>query len=77
LPGRSDGQGSPADAHDHGLDEYLVFLGTNPKDPNDPCGEVELWIDGEKNMPTKSRAVFIPAGVKHAPIYFRKIERPI
>jgi hypothetical protein len=71
------GEGSPAEAHDHGFDEYLVFLGTNPKDPNDLGGEVELWIGGEKHMLTKSCAVFIPAEVKHAPIYFRKITTPI
>jgi hypothetical protein len=28
-------------------------------------------------MITKSCAVFIPAGVKHAPIYFRRIDTPI
>jgi len=71
------GQGSPAEEHDHNFDEYLVFLGTNPEDPNDLGGEVELWIGGEKHMLKKSCAVFIPAGVKHAPIYFRKIVHPI
>ncbi len=71
------GEGSPAEEHDHDFDEYLIFLGTNPKDPNDLGGEVELWIDGEKHMLTKSCAIFIPAGVKHAPIYFRKIVTPI
>jgi len=71
------GEGSPAEEHDHEFDEYLVFLGTNPGDPNDLGGEVELWIGGEKHMITRSCAVFIPAGLKHAPIYFRKIERPI
>ena len=71
------GKGSPAEGHDHQFDEYLIFLGTSPKGPNDLGGEVELWIGGEKHMLTKSCAVFIPAGVKHAPIYFRKITTPI
>jgi hypothetical protein len=31
----------------------------------------------EEHMLTKSCAVIIPAGVKHAPIYFRKIITPI
>lgn len=69
------GQGSPAEAHDHNFDEYLIFLGT--KDANDLGGEVELWIGGEKHMITKNCAVFIPAGVKHAPIYFKRIDTPI
>jgi len=71
------GKGSPAEEHDHDFDEYLVFLGTNPEDPDDLGGEVELWIGGEQHMLTKSCAIFIPAGTKHAPIYFRRVDRPI
>jgi mannose-6-phosphate isomerase-like protein (cupin superfamily) len=71
------GKGSPAEEHDHEFDEYLVFLGTDPDNPNDLCGEVELWIGGEKHTLTKSCAVFVPAGVKHAPIYFRRVDKPI
>ncbi len=69
------GKGSPAEEHDHNFDEYLIFLGT--KNANDLGGEVELWIGGEKHILTKNCAVFIPAGVKHAPIYFRRIDTPI
>ena len=71
------GKGSPAEEHDHEFDEYLVFLGTNPEDPNDLGGEVELWLGGEKHMIYKSCAIFIPAGTKHAPVYFKKITTPI
>jgi mannose-6-phosphate isomerase-like protein (cupin superfamily) len=71
------GKGSPAEEHDHEFDEYLVFLGTNPEDPNDLGGEVELWLGGEKHMIYKSCAIFIPAGTRHAPIYFKKITTPI
>jgi mannose-6-phosphate isomerase-like protein (cupin superfamily) len=71
------GKGSPAEEHTYTFDEYLIFLGTNPASPHDLGGEVELWIGGEKHMITKSCAIFIPAGVKHAPIYFRKITTPI
>lgn len=71
------GKGSPAEEHDHEFDEYLIFLGTNPEDPNDLGGEVELWLGGEKHILTKSCAIFVPAGLKHAPIYFKRIDRPI
>jgi len=71
------GRGSPAEEHDHDFDEYLVFLGTNPDDPHDLGGEIEFWLGGEKHIITETCAVFIPAGVKHAPIYFRRIDRPI
>ena len=31
----------PDEAHTHDFDEYLGFIGTNPDDPFDLCGEVE------------------------------------
>jgi mannose-6-phosphate isomerase-like protein (cupin superfamily) len=71
------GRGSPPDEHSHDYDEYLVFLGTNHADPRDLGGEVEFWLDGEKHTITKSCAVFVPAGVKHAPINFKRIDTPI
>ena len=71
------GQGAPPFEHSHDFDEYLLFLGTNQKDPRDLGGEVELWLGGEKHVITKSCAVFIPAGIKHAPIYFKRIDTPI
>ena len=71
------GKGSPAEEHVHEFDEYLIFCGTNPDDPYDLGGEVELWLGGEKHVFTETCTVFIPAGLKHAPIYFRRIDRPI
>ncbi len=71
------GRGAPDLEHTHDYDEYLVFLGTNHEDPRNLGGEVEVWIDGEKHMVDKSCAIFIPAGVKHAPIYLRRIDTPI
>jgi len=69
--------GAPPIEHTHSYDEYLVFLGTNHKNPRDLGGEVEVFVDGEKHIVTKSCAVFIPAGVKHAPVYFRRVDTPI
>ena len=71
------GRGAPDKEHSHDYDEYLIFLGTNQKDPKDLGGEVELWLGGEQHFITKSCAVFIPAGMKHAPIYFKRIDTPI
>jgi mannose-6-phosphate isomerase-like protein (cupin superfamily) len=71
------GQGAPPVEHTHDFNEYLIFLGTNQKDPRDLGGEVEVWLGGEKHIITKSCAVFVPAGTKHAPIYFKRIDTPI
>jgi mannose-6-phosphate isomerase-like protein (cupin superfamily) len=63
--------------HTHSFDEVLAFIGTNPENPQDLCGEVELWLDDEQHFITKTSLVYIPAGLKHCPMLVRKLDRPI
>jgi len=63
--------------HYHDFDEYLIFLGTNPKEPQNLFGEVELWMGDEKHIITKNTAVFVPGGFSHTPLRFNKISYPI
>ena len=44
----------PVEPHAHEFDEIIAFIGTNPKNPHDLGGEVELWLDGEKHILTKT-----------------------
>ncbi|MBN1190112.1 MAG: hypothetical protein JXA46_10200 [Dehalococcoidales bacterium] len=64
-------------AHTHDFDEVLAFYGSNPEDPWNLYGEVEIWLADEKYMLTRSCAVFIPAGLQHCPMIVRKADRPI
>lgn len=64
-------------AHVHDFPEVLGFFGTNPKDAHDLGGEVELWLDGEKHLMTKSFLAYIPAGMKHCPLQVTRADRPI
>ena len=64
-------------AHTHPFDEVIAFFGTNPEDPQDLCGEVELWLEDEKHILTKSCLVFVPKGMKHCPLHIRRVDRPI
>lgn len=64
-------------AHTHVFDEVIAFLGTNREDPQDLCGEVELWLEDEKHILTKSCLVFVPKGMKHCPLIIRRVDRPI
>lgn len=64
-------------AHSHDFDEVLLFTGTDPDDPHDLGGEIEIWIEDEKHIITKGCMIFIPKGIKHLPLIFRKIGRPI
>lgn len=65
------------EAHTHDFDEVITFFGTNPEDPHDLCGEVELWLGDEKHILTKSCVVFVPKGLKHCPLVIRRVDRPI
>lgn len=65
------------EAHTHDFDEVITFFGTNPEDPHDLCGEVELWLGDEKHILTKSCLVFVPKGLKHCPLIIRRVDRPI
>lgn len=74
--GKGIGTGGPP-SHVHDFDEVLGFLGSDPNNPRDLGGEVELWIGDEKHILTKSCLVFIPKGLKHCPLIFRKVDKPI
>jgi hypothetical protein len=65
------------EAHTHDFDEVIAFFGTNPEDPHDLGGEIELWLGDEKHLLTKSCIVFVPKGLKHCPLIIRKVDRPI
>ena len=66
-----------AEAHTHEFDEIIGFFGTSREDPHELCGEIELWLEDEKHILTKSFMVFIPAGMKHCPLIVRRVDRPI
>ncbi|MCR4420827.1 MAG: hypothetical protein NUV99_12085 [Clostridia bacterium] len=66
-----------ADAHVHDFDELVGFFGTDRRDPYDLGGEIELWVEDEKHVLTRSFVVFIPAGVRHCPLIVRRVDRPI
>ena len=64
-------------AHSHDYDEVIAFFGTDTDEPSVLGAEVELWLEDEKHIITKSSLVFIPAGMKHCPLTFLKIDRPV
>ena len=63
--------------HTHDHDEIIGFFSNDAKNPNDLGGEVEIWLEDEKQTITKSCMIFIPAGMKHCPLILRKVDRPI
>jgi hypothetical protein len=65
------------DAHTHDFDEVITFFGSNPDDPDDLCGQVEIWLEDEQYLLTKSSLIFVPKGMKHCPLFIRRVDRPI
>ncbi len=66
-----------AKSHSHEFDEIITLFGTDPEDPRDLCGEVEFWLDDEKYTLTKSCIIYVPKGLRHCPMIFRNVKRPI
>ncbi len=73
APGRTVG----TEAHTHDYDEVIAFIGTDLNDPYDMGAEVELWLEDEKHIITRSSLVFIPAGMKHCPLTFLRVDKPV
>jgi hypothetical protein len=65
------------EAHSHDFDEVLCFFGTDRKDPNKLNAEVEFWLGDEEHIITKSAIVFIPKGLRHGPLVYRRINKPM
>ena len=63
--------------HVHETDEIIGFFGNNPDDPWDLGGEVEIWLENDRHIITKSALIFVPAGMKHCPLVLRRVDRPI
>jgi hypothetical protein len=78
MPGATSWEQVGHGPHTHKNPEVVVHLGTNPDDPMDLGGEVEMNMgpEMEKHIITKSTLVYIPANFIHAPWIIRKVTRP-
>jgi hypothetical protein len=63
--------------HKHDVPEIIGLFGSDYQNPHDMGGEVEFWMEAEKFIINKSCMIFVPAGVKHCPLYLKRVDRPI
>ena len=63
--------------HFHEIDEIIGFFGSDSKNPYDLNGEIEMWLEDEKHILTRTCMLFVPAGMKHCPLILRRVDRPI
>ena len=67
--------------HAHDFDQFLIFVGGDITNMLDLGGEVELTLgeeggELEKFVFTKATMVYIPAGLLHCPLNFKKVNDP-
>jgi hypothetical protein len=68
---------SVAERHKHDFDEVLAMFGTDMNNPYELNGKVEFWLGDEKHILTKTCIIFIPKGLMHCPLIYRRVDKPI
>ena len=61
-------------AHDH--DEVVLHIGSDPGNPEELGAEIEFMVDGEPLTIDKTSAIFVPKGVKHGPLTWKRVDKP-
>jgi hypothetical protein len=66
-------------SHQHEFAQYLSFFSANPDDPRDFDAEIEVTLGAEKetHIVTCPTSVYIPAGLFHGPLDFKRVTRPV
>jgi hypothetical protein len=62
--------------HRHDYDEIILHLGADPGHPEDLGGEIEICIDGQPAMISSTSAIYVPKGVKHGPLIWKRFDKP-
>ncbi|HLA83066.1 MAG TPA: hypothetical protein VJP78_15840 [Thermoleophilia bacterium] len=63
--------------HVHETDEIIGFFGSDPENPYDLGGEIEIWLEDDRHIITSTAMIFVPAGMRHCPLVLRRINRPV
>jgi hypothetical protein len=71
-----------SEPHKHNFPQYLMFSSLDADDLVDLNGIIEMTLseDGktmEKHIITKATTIYIPAGLYHCPLVFKKVTKPI
>ena len=67
------------DAHAHDFDQFLCFIGTNAMNMREFDAEIELSLgeEGEKHILNATTFVYVPKGLLHGPLDFKRIGKPV
>jgi hypothetical protein len=62
--------------HTHDYDEIVLHIGTDPSNPEDLGGVIEIGMDGQPVSIDSTSAIYVPKGVKHGPLVWKKFTKP-
>ena len=65
--------------HSHDFDMYLHFISYDYDHMNDLFGEIIIGLGEEQELHTitSPTSVYIPAGMVHCPLIFKRVDKPI
>jgi hypothetical protein len=62
--------------HMHDYDEIVLHIGSDPLHPEDLGGVIEIGMDGQPVTIDSTSAIYVPKGVKHGPLVWKKFTKP-
>ena len=65
--------------HAHNFDQYLCFIGSNPKNFFEFDAEIEITLgeEAEVHKIDTNSILYIPKGLLHCPLVFKKVNKPV
>jgi hypothetical protein len=62
--------------HVHDFDEIVLHVGGDPDNPEDLGAEIDFYVEGQCLTLTTTCGIFLPAGVSHGPLIWKKVTKP-
>jgi hypothetical protein len=66
----------PVSEHTHNTEEIILYIGGDPKTPEDLGGEIEMFVGGQPLTFSTAVALFVPRGLRHGPVIWKKFNKP-
>jgi len=62
--------------HVHKFEEIVLHFGADHEKPEHLGAEIEFFLGGQPLKVNKTSAVYVPSGVKHGPLVWKKYQSP-
>jgi hypothetical protein len=62
--------------HVHAYDEIIILWGNDHETPQELGAEIEFYVGGQIMTSNTTTGIFIPRGISHGPLIWKKFSRP-